>query len=195
MSNITTPVPNLINSTNETGFKVLYSPTDLVPPTHIPIEYAGGGIFFVLVLVLSFLLIQQKEKKRIGEREAKELLMSEFEKKKDIPLAGGKVFEAKNYEVAKILSVVTPYHREGSERKPRYIAIGLELKDKETGLPEIYKVRINPYDRLIDDILPTTKELLDSEKCPKCGSEYDEKPIIAEDLLKMRRAEAYVRTK
>lgn len=187
MSNITTPIPNLINSTNET-YGVLYSPIDLVPPTYIPFEYAIGGIFLVCVLVLSFLLLQQRQKTRMGEREAKELIMSEFEKKKSIPLASGKVFEAKNYEVVDILSCITPYYREGAERKPRYIAVGLQLLNKQTDVEDFYKVRVNPYDRLIDDILPTTRELIDAEKCPKCGSEFDEKPITAEDLYKAKKA-------
>ena len=193
---ITTPVPNLINSTldnstNTTTYKVLYSPADQVPPTFIPYNYSWAITIMVLVLVLSFLLDKQKHKGRMTEQEAKDFIANEFEKKRTIKLPNGKM-EAGKYELLDWLSVVSPTYRDGADRKTKYIAIGLLLNNIDYDSEEYWKVRIDPYERIIMDFVQTTEEMMDCEKCPKCGSEFDEKPILAEDLMKMRSAKRFI---
>lgn len=190
MSHITFPVPNLINSTNKT-FQVLYTTNDLVPPTFIPLSYALFGMGLVFVFGLSFLLDKQKEGRRITEQEAKDFVVSEFENKRKIKMLNGK-FEADNYEIDKILSVITPTRYEGSKRVPKYICLGLVLINKHN-LPEFWKVRVNAYELLIEDITETTEEMVDKDKCSKCGDEFDEKPILAEDLYRLKQAGKYMK--
>lgn len=187
LANITSPVPNLQNRTvgNNTEWQIIYSVEDHVPPTYVAPSNMYLGIVGVLGLVLMFVLKERKIGRRLTEREAKEIIIKEFMKKKTMPLPNGKL-EIEEYDITDITSVISRYETVREERKVFRYSFCILMTHKRTKLPKYVKIYFHPYEGLIDGIVETDKDMRDYDMCSKCGKDYGVKYISPEEVYKMK---------
>jgi len=185
----TSLTPNLYNETdpvtNQTSYKVLYTPESDVPKSSVTGTHQTVGVLITLFLFFSFILRNRKLSGRMTEREAKELFINEWALKKGVPFNNG-FLEAAKFDLEKLFSVVGKYETIGQERKMTRYAIALKLHDREHNIPRYFKVYIHPYDRMIDTIVECDRDLMDYDMCSRCGKEYTVSYVMGEDIQKFK---------
>lgn len=202
LNNSTALVLNL-NSGNETRIingiqnppnTVLYRENDYVPKSNVSNTQAFFGAVIILALVTALLSKIINIPKRATIQEAIEDTAKQIIKIRNIE--GASISPTKNglkiisdiEEIEMFCEFLTRYKSDNDGRWAFRYTIKVVITNKEDNVQEYYKAFYHPWSRFWDGLLATSKGLSDEDRCPKCGSEYDERIVSSKDLLAFRAA-------
>lgn len=188
----------IINGIPNPPNTILYEPNDYVPKSNVSNTQTGIGIFLTIILILVLLAKRISIPKRATIEEAIEDIADHLIKLKN--LKNTKITQTREglkiisdfEEINLSYSFLTRYKTIGDRSWAfRYTIHGV-IYNKRSNIQDYYKFFYHPWSRYYDGMLKVAKELADEDRCPKCGSEYDEKPIIGADLMKFKVAKQWV---
>ena len=177
---------------------VLYNSNDYVPKSNVSNTQTFFGITITLALVVILLTKRMQIPRRATIQEAIHDIASQLIKirqLKDVKISATRqgLLITSDLEVIELkYNFLTRYKTEGSRRWAFRYTIGVIITDKEDDVPVYYKAFYHPWSRYWDGLVETTKWLNDEDRCPRCGSDYDEMIVMAEDLMKWKHARGYV---
>jgi len=188
----------IINGVSNPPNTVLYRANDFVPKSSVSNTHTFFGISIILILVILLLSKRFKILRRATIHEAINDISSQLIAVRQLkgaslhPIKNGLRIISDLEEIDLTYEFLTRYKTVGDKKWAFRYTIKVIITNKEEGVAEYYKAFYHPWSRYWDGLVETKKSLSDEDRCPKCGSDYDEKMIIAEDLLKYRRARAYI---
>lgn len=188
----------VINGVPNPPNTILYAPNDYVPKSNISNTQTFFGIVIIILLVVILLSKRISIPRRATIQEAIHDIANQLIKTRQIKDA--KLSTTRNglkiisdiEEIELTYNFLTRYKSEGNRRWAFRYTIGVIITNREDNIPEYYKAFYHPWSRYWDGLVESITPLNDEDRCPKCGSDFDEKIVMAEDLIKYRHAKSYV---
>lgn len=173
---------------------IIYQPQDYVPKSHVSNTQTFLGVLLFLLVVIMLLSKRANILRRATIKEAIEDLgnqLIEIRNIKDAQISlvkDGLKITSDLEEIDLTYLFLTRYKSKGGEREAFRYVIKVVIRNKSDETEDLYKAYYQPMTRYWDGLVPTTHELSEADRCPKCGNDFDELIIISEDLMKLKRA-------
>ena len=195
LNGATKPILNFNNETNivlypEQCFK---SPQELtqeyidlcsIPQDYLKTDYLIIAAFLLIGLVATLISDKGKIPEMADIKEAQKITKDYLDSHKNIKLQDtGEIIDIGKYYISP--NFLLPEERIGKDRIPeRYVisAVITDLDDIEHNI----RVYIHPFKRYLKGFVSADKDLEDSDRCTKCGMEFDVEYKDTEDLIKMK---------
>lgn len=184
----------IINGVEVQPGQVLYGPQDFVPQSNVSNTQTFFGIILVFILVAVLVSRRMSMKRRATIQEAvdeiaAQLIQARNLKDAKITLTRNGMVITTDIEVIELThEFLTRYKSKGNEREAFRYTIHAIITDRRDGIPQYYKTYFHPWTWYWDGYVRVVKALSEEDRCPNCGTEYDEKIVMADDLLKLREA-------
>lgn len=181
-SNETRVINNIQNPPNT----ILYAPNSLVPKSNISNTQLFFEILLFSIVVLMLLSKRVSLLKRATPKEAIDDLEKQMGQLKEITLADGTRIPVNDLDIKFTRQFTIKYKTIGGERKESRYAFLVFIKDKKKQVEYYFRAHYHPWTRYWDGFFETPTPIQETDKCPNCGTEADEKIIMAEDLARLR---------
>lgn len=174
LSTSTQLVPNW---DNETG-TILYSGNDMVPKSNVSIGQAFFGTILVILLVMTFIGKNRQTADIATPEEAQEALNDFLKKRKKVELKDGTVITLGDYYIDTNFLTKSRTDKTGT----KMVSYIFQIRIEDGYLTYYFKGDVHPNTRYVTRFIEMDGPLEEKDKCPKCGTEYDEKYMDTEDL-------------
>ena len=182
----------VVNGIEQKVNKTLYLPNDYVPASNISNAQSFFGIALFAIAVFVLLSKISKINKRATIQEAITDIANQLiqvrqlkEARKSVVKNGLKI-SSDDEDIYLTYNFLTVYKSKGEEREAHRYVIHADIYNKTDEAHQYSKAYYHPQSRYWDAFIKVDEELTESDRCQKCGTEYDEKIIISEDIRKYK---------
>ena len=177
----------IINNVQNPPHTLLYPPNAFVPKSNVSNTQTFIGIMIFAIVVLMLLAKRVSMQRLATMKEAMDDLSRQLKQLKNITLSDGTTIPITDDIDIKITpQFYAKYKTVGNERKIVRYSFLTMITNKKEGTEHYFRVWYQPWTRYWEGFFETAKSLQETDKCPHCGTEADEKVIIGEDLAKLR---------
>lgn len=176
----------VINNAQNPPNTILYAPNSLVPKSSISNTQLFFEVSLFAVVVLMLLSKRVSLLRRATPKEAISDLERQIGELKEITLADGTLIQINDIDIKFTRQFTTKYKTLGGERKESRYSFLMFVKNKKTHTEHYFRAHYHPWTRYWDGLFETINPIQETDKCPNCGTEADEKIIMAEDLARLR---------
>lgn len=181
-----------INGIEQKVGQTLYLPNDYVPASNVSNTQAFFGVASFIITIYILLSKLSKISRRATIQEAIEDIATQLiqvrhmkEARKSVAKNGMKI-TSDDEDIELTYNFLTVYKSKGDEREAHRYVIAVEIYDKASEASQYYKAYYHPWSRYWDALVKVDEELTESDRCQKCGTEFDEKVIISDDVKKLK---------